>query len=89
MQTSLKLEIMGAILLVTDLVVYATTEYPWPSFPHNRDVEREIPVGAHREIAGLSGHAEIVRSAAFSPDGQRLIASSADSTAKLWDVLEG
>ena len=46
MPTSLKLEILGAILLVVGLVLYATTEGPWFAFLHDRNVEQEIPVVA-------------------------------------------
>lgn len=35
------------------------------------------------------GHAEVVKSAAFSPNGKYLITASRDKTAKLWDVVTG
>ena len=47
-------------------------------------------------LAVLEGHTNYVRSAAFSPDGKRIVTASRDNTARLWDgegqplaVLEG
>lgn len=40
-------------------------------------------------IATLSGHAETIKDATFSPDSRRLVTSSADQTARLWDVATG
>ena len=37
----------------------------------------------------LSGHERAVSSAAFSPDGQRVVTASADNTARLWDAASG
>jgi hypothetical protein len=39
-----------------------------------------------KEAAVLKGHAGPVRSAAFSPDGQRVVTASSDHTARLWDA---
>ncbi|KAB8320614.1 hypothetical protein SD81_003290 [Tolypothrix campylonemoides VB511288] len=38
------------------------------------------------ERAQLKGHQNYVISAAFSPDGQRIVTASVDSTAKVWGV---
>jgi WD40 repeat protein len=37
-------------------------------------------------IATLSGHTDRLRTAAFSPDGKRVITVSADRTARLWEL---
>jgi len=42
------------------------------------------PVDALR--ATLTGHQESVQSAAFSPDGTRVVTASNDKTAKVWDI---
>ena len=37
----------------------------------------------------LKGHAAAVRSAAFSPDGKRVVTASYDRTARVWDGVTG
>ena len=39
-----------------------------------------------QQIASLKGHEGLVVSAAFSPDGARVVTASADRTARVWDV---
>jgi WD40 repeat protein len=39
-----------------------------------------------KEIAVLRGHEGPVTSAAFSPDGTRIVTASWDRTARVWDV---
>jgi hypothetical protein len=38
-------------------------------------------------VAELTGHAGTVNSAAFSPDGARVVTASADGTARVWDAV--
>jgi hypothetical protein len=40
----------------------------------------------HLALKTLRGHLAIVTSAAFSPDGQRMVTGSLDNTAKVWEV---
>ena len=40
-------------------------------------------------IAKLEGHSGIVWSAAFSPDGQRVVTASGDKTARVWNAATG
>ena len=45
-----------------------------------------IPI-RFRELGRVKGHGARVRSVAFNGDGTRLLTSSADGTAKIWNVL--
>ena len=42
-----------------------------------------------KQIAGLSGHDDVVRSVAFSPDARRIVTASNDRTARIWDAASG
>jgi WD40 repeat protein len=42
-----------------------------------------------REERVLKGHSDAVHSAAFSPDGRRIVTGSDDRTARVWDVQTG
>jgi len=42
-----------------------------------------------RPLATLAGHTGPVNSAAFSPDGSRIVTASGDNTARLWDAATG
>ncbi|HSH14950.1 MAG TPA: hypothetical protein VLD18_02880, partial [Verrucomicrobiae bacterium] len=44
---------------------------------------------AHLELKTLRGHLAPVHSAAFSPDGQRIVTGSWDGSAKVWDSASG
>ncbi|EJC99711.1 WD40 repeat-like protein, partial [Fomitiporia mediterranea MF3/22] len=37
----------------------------------------------------LEGHADVIRSVAFSPDGKHVVSGSDDGTARMWDVESG
>ncbi len=43
----------------------------------------------HLELECLRGHTRGVNGVAFSPDGQRIVTGSDDSTAKVWDAASG
>jgi eukaryotic-like serine/threonine-protein kinase len=40
-------------------------------------------------VATLSGHTDLVLGCELSPDGSQVLSSSADGTAKLWDIASG
>ena len=42
-----------------------------------------------RTVRVLEGHSGAVNSAAFSPDGKRIVTASADYTARVWDAAGG
>jgi serine/threonine protein kinase/TPR repeat protein len=44
---------------------------------------------ADAELAVLSGHGDRVYSAAYSPDGTRIVTASNDKTARIWDAHTG
>jgi WD40 repeat protein len=46
-------------------------------------------VATGRNIANLTGHAKLVFSVAYSPDGKTLASGSYDQTIKLWDFASG
>jgi WD40 repeat protein len=41
------------------------------------------------EVMAITGHAGRIRSVAFSPDGQRIVTGSWDTTARIWDTASG
>jgi hypothetical protein len=62
-----------------------------PDRPHVpiAEVALASALRAHRELSVLSGHESDVASAVFSPDGSRILTSSDDRTARLWDAATG
>ncbi len=40
-------------------------------------------------IETLKGHTDIVNTAAFSPDGKRIVTTSQDKSARVWDAASG
>lgn len=46
-------------------------------------------LAAFPPLVRLTGHADIVNTAFFSPDSRRIVTASADGTARIWDVGSG
>jgi hypothetical protein len=74
-----------AILLSLEALPDSTAGITRPYVP-----ESELQLdGAWRELRErlmLKGHAYVVMSAAFSPDGKRIVTASSDQTARLWEI---
>jgi WD40 repeat protein len=58
----------------------------FPGSREERDAVRLYDFASGELKALLKGHTSVIQGLAFSPDGKRLISSSADHTANLWDV---
>ncbi len=56
--------------------------------PASVSVFQEIRA-ADAQVAVLSGHGDYVNSAAYSPDGTRIVTASNDKTARIWDARTG
>jgi WD40 repeat protein len=54
-----------------------------------QEAGRGLTVEAEVAVFPQLGHTERVSSVAFSPDGNRIISGSVDSTVKLWDAATG
>jgi WD40 repeat protein/serine/threonine protein kinase len=44
---------------------------------------------ADAQLFTLTGHTGSIRTAVYSPDGQRIVTAAADSTARIWDAVAG
>jgi len=65
--------------------------YGLPNFQGSANAEAEIRGASTfmRIVAVLYGHAHWVTDASFSPDGRRIVTSSRDKTARIWDARAG
>ena len=59
--------------------------------PFSTELEGKLAGGAQssRLHRVLRGHSGSIQSAAFSPDGRRVVTASSDATARLWDAERG
>jgi WD40 repeat protein/TPR repeat protein len=70
------------------LEVLTSPEFAQGHTPAAISVFQEIRA-ADAQLAVLSGHGDVVRSAAYSPDGTRIVTASEDKTARIWDSRTG
>jgi eukaryotic-like serine/threonine-protein kinase len=80
------LDVVGAQGLI--LEVLTNPAFAQARTPASVSVFQEIRA-ADAQVAVLSGHREIVFSAAYSPDGTRIVTASRDKTARTWDARTG
>ena len=61
------------------------------STPEMRGLEAQLAGAAQLSpfLRELKGHGDAVKSAAFSPDGARIVTASSDGTARVWDAASG
>jgi WD40 repeat protein len=57
---------------------------PAPAIPYEPAIQYED--AAQHLVRTLTGHKEVVKSLAFSPDGKFALSGSSDTTMKLWDL---
>jgi WD40 repeat protein len=95
-QARLLVEVAARRLKAADLAgaqgiiveVLTNPEFAQGRTPAAISVFQEIRA-ADEQLAVFSGHRADVRSAAYSPDGTRIVTSSRDKTARIWDARTG
>jgi WD40 repeat protein len=79
-------DVTGAQGIIVE--VLTNPEFAQGHTPTAISVFQEIRA-ADEQLAVLSGHGAIVRSAAYSPDGTHIVTASYDKTARIWDARTG
>lgn len=79
-------DVASAMGIILDILEHQGAKSPYSSeaigtFQEARAMDALVGI--------LVGHGDQVRSAAFSPDGQRIITASVDRTARIWDAMTG
>jgi WD40 repeat protein len=70
------------------LQVLTNAKFALDHTPEAISVFQEVRAADPR-LAVLAGHADRVKSAAYSPDGTRIVTASFDHTARIWDARTG
>ena len=79
-------DVAGAQGIIVE--VLTNPEFAQDHTPAAISVFQEIRA-ADAQLAVLSGHRDQVHSAAYSPDGTRIVTASEDKTARVWDARTG
>jgi len=74
---------LGVLLALSGLS--ADIDHPQRPFVKDAEYALENAFANQRERSMLQGHNGVVWSAAYSPDGSRVVTASDDGTARLWD----
>ncbi|MGB6355718.1 MAG: AAA family ATPase, partial [Steroidobacteraceae bacterium] len=79
-------DVAGAQRIIVE--VLRNPEFAQAHAPTAISVFQEIRA-ADEQLAVLSGHSAVVRSAVYSPDGTHILTASYDKTARIWDARTG
>ncbi|MCL2004870.1 MAG: hypothetical protein FWG73_01785 [Planctomycetaceae bacterium] len=83
--------VFSTALLVSITLAFCQGQ-PQSRISGGNDGDSRLPAGtitAARSILEIRGHTNDVSSVAFSPDGRRIVTSSSDRTARIWDAESG
>ena len=79
-------DVPGALGIILEVLPHRGVDRPYT--PEALSVLQQARA-TDAEIMVLMGHAERVRSVAYSPDGRRIVTASWDKTARIWDAETG
>ena len=79
-------DIQGALGIILEVLPHRGVKRPY-----NPDALSVFQEGraTDAQILAITGHTDRVRSAAFAPDGRRVVTASFDDTARIWDAKTG
>jgi WD40 repeat protein len=81
-------DIPSALTIIREVLLAPRTATARPLSSEAARVFQEARA-SDAQLLALIGHTDWVRSAAFSPDGRRIVTASQDTTARIWDANTG